>query len=424
MHDASALVAPLWRAASAQSRAVLPPREADGAGTADAGVQAPAASRAGWQQARVGGAQGLAPQSWLHAARTSGLPPCASQPRGGAPGPPRKRDGGCGGGAGKPPADAAAWSFHPGPPRGAAGPAGRLSSRDSPGASSRSSSRQPRERAVGSGRPEASGKGLAQGVPPLFAAASRGADDAPSAGLPASIHCGDRTGAWPAARRDACGSNSKNRRNCPSPAAAAPSSAPPGRSESRARGSPARTAAQVSAVTQLAGKATQGFALRRNAACTPRIARPHAECALRPAALCDSTAAAAPLARIAPRVPCVWPFREGARRVARRCSAAARRPGHRCRRVRRRSAAQHLQASKGTYRGLMTLGRHAGGVQRSERKKSKKAGEARGQPAKPGEGASVLTRQYLVPMPELSSLRAAGARTHAQRSHKVRQSIA
>ena len=205
MHDASALVAPLWRAASAQSRAVLPPREAGGAGTADAGVQAPAASRAGWQQARVGGAQGLAPQSWLHAARTSGLPPCASQPRGGAPGPPRKRDGGCGGGAGKPPADAAAWSFHPGPPRGAAGPAGRLSSRDSPGASSRSSSRQPRERAVGSGRPEASGTGLAQGVPPLLAAASRGADDAPSAGLPASIHCGDSTGA-PAARRDAASS--------------------------------------------------------------------------------------------------------------------------------------------------------------------------------------------------------------------------
>jgi hypothetical protein len=132
-------------------------------------------------------------------ARTSGLAACASQPRCGAPGPPRKREGGGGGGAGKP-AAAEAWSFQPGPPRAGGAPAGRLSSRDSPGASSRSSSRQPRARdgaSSGRGRP-VSGMpaGLAQrSAPPALAAASRGADEAPSAGLPASIHCGDSTGA-------------------------------------------------------------------------------------------------------------------------------------------------------------------------------------------------------------------------------------
>ena len=46
-------LAPPWRAGSAACGAALLPREAGGAGAADAGVQAPAAARAGWQQARV-----------------------------------------------------------------------------------------------------------------------------------------------------------------------------------------------------------------------------------------------------------------------------------------------------------------------------------------------------------------------------------
>ena len=41
----------------------------------------------------------------------------------------------------------------------------------------------------------------------------------------------------------------------------------------------------------------------RAAACTPRIARPHAECAHPAAALRGTTAAAPLLARIAPRIP-------------------------------------------------------------------------------------------------------------------------
>ena len=55
-------LAPPWRAGSAACGAALRPREAGGAGAADAGVQAPAAARAGWQQARVAAHRVSAPR--------------------------------------------------------------------------------------------------------------------------------------------------------------------------------------------------------------------------------------------------------------------------------------------------------------------------------------------------------------------------